>query len=233
MFGGRTQNNGNGVNVNTRLYTSYSDTAMITMGGWNMNLSIVFHPFKGVNGDGIRQYAQENIDCPKTSLTVDNATALIKGIDEQIIPAVNAKETKSVAVAMGSQDNRKTLTISTVDGDVFITLAVGVDDDGKAPETSIIKHKFNTKTYFKDYNPSTGGGEEVKVQSDFLNFVKKLKGIYGFAPVQQHASKYDNAVKNAYSSRNANNNVSSNGGGYQAQTESIGASDMSEFLPLN
>ena len=43
MFMGKTTNNNNGVNVNSALYSSYSDTCMVKISAWNTNLSIKFH----------------------------------------------------------------------------------------------------------------------------------------------------------------------------------------------
>ena len=96
MFNSRqTYNNGNTVNVNTRLYTSYSDTAMVVMGAWNSQLSLKVHPFKGLNADGVRQYAQDNTEIINTSITIDNAHALIEAIDNTFDAAVKERRISS------------------------------------------------------------------------------------------------------------------------------------------
>lgn len=235
MFMGRQFNNNNGVNVNTKLYTSYSDACMVTIGGWNTNLSVKFHPFKGVNADGVRQYAQDNSEVISTSLTVDNTTALLKGINDKINPAIEAKTEASVSVPMGNGENRKMLTVSTDGEKVSLSIAIHVDDNGIASAENVLTHSFNTKEYMTGYNPTNGSGETVTVNADYINFVKKLESIYDIAPVVPHAINYNNALKASFSNRQASNNQNTTGSAtssYDAPSTNY-TGDMADFLPFN
>ena len=144
MFNTRSFNNNN-VSVNTRLYTSHSDACAVTLGGWNTQISLKFAPFKGVNADGIRQYAQDSTETIMTSLTMDNTTALLEGINKKIIPAIEAKEETSVSISIGNNNNRKVLTVLTDGNDIFLRLTIGVSDAGIADGNNSITHKFNKK----------------------------------------------------------------------------------------
>lgn len=230
MFMGRSNNNGNGVNVNTTFYTSYSDTCMLKIGGWNQNLSIKFHPMKGTNADGIRQYAQDNTEIITTSLTVDNTSALLEGIKKEIEPAIEEKKSASVSIAMGNNENRKVMTLATDGNDITLSISVGVNDEGIASDT--LTHKFNKKEYMVGYDPSTGSGETVMSNADYDNFVEKLKDIYKLSAAIAHSIKYSEALKSSFSNRQANNNQNS-APAYQAPTSNYGGSEMGDFLPFS
>jgi threonine synthase len=230
---GKQNNNNNGVNVNTRLYTSYSDTCMLSLGAWNDKLSIKFHPMKGTNADGIRQYASDNSEIVNTSLTVENTGALLDGIEKTVNPAINDKQSASVSITMGINENRKVITVSTDGTDVFITAYVGVSNDGKADPTNSVTHKFNKKEYMVGYDPATGSGETVAANSDFENFVKKLKDIYVISAATAHSIKYSDAVRNSLGSRNFNNNNGGSQNDYSAPVNNFTGDDMSQFLPMS
>ena len=232
MFNSRqTYNNGNTVNVNTRLYTSYSDTAMVVMGAWNSQLSLKIHPFKGLNADGVRQYAQDNTEIINTSITIDNAHALIEAIDNTFDAAVKEKKEESVAIQIGNGENQKSLTLSTDGSDIYLVIAIGVDDNGVASEQNIIRHKFNKRSYVIRYDPTTGGGVEVLANSDYDSFVAKIRSIEDLSPTIAHSINYSNKLKQSYSSRNANQNNYSNN--YSAPTTNFTGGEMSDFLPMN
>lgn len=235
MFNGTQTNNGNGVNVNSRLYSSYSDTAMITLGGWNLQLSLKVHPFKGMNADGIRQYAKDNSEIITTSITPDNAGALLTGIKDVIRPALKDKTEGSVSISMGSNENKKVVTVSTDGNDVALTIAINVSSEGIASAENTITHKFNKKPYLMNYNPVNGSGTQVDTDSDFENFVKKVESIYDFAPVIAHSINYNNALKASFSSYQNNGggfHSQNNQGSYQAPSANFSGSEMS-FLPNN
>ena len=178
MFMSNRSNNGNGISVNTNLYTSCSDACMLQVGGWNDKLSVKFSPCTGVNEEGLRQYNRDSSAQIITSLTVDNAVALLEGLKKYINPAIEAKKDASVTVAIGNGDKRKALTIA-IKGDVMTaTIIVGVDDDGKPVEgSSSLTHTFNTRKIMKDYDSSTGKGTEEVVQADYLNFFERIRNI--------------------------------------------------------
>ena len=232
MFMGKNTNNSNNVNVNTNIYTSYSDTCMLKLGAWNLNLSIKFHPMKGLNSDGIRQYAQDNTEIISTSLTVDNTSALLEGIKTELEPAIEEKRTGSVSIAMGTNENRKVLTLKTDGKDVFISVAIGVNDQGIASENNILTHKFNKKEYMTGYDVTTGSGEIVSTNADFINFVEKLKDIYKLTATVSHSINYNNALKSSFSNKQAMGNTNTSSG-YSAPSTNYGGNDMGDFLPFN
>jgi hypothetical protein len=231
---GKSTNNSNGVNVNSALYTSYSDTCMVKISAWNTNLSIKFHPMKGVNADGIRQYAQDNTEIISTSLTVDNTSALLEGIKAELEPAIAEKRAGSVSVAMGAAENRKVLTVKTDGKDVFLCIAIGVNEQGVAGNNNVLTHTFNKKEYVVGYDPATGSGEVVTANADYDNFVEKLKDVYKLTAAVAHSINYSNALKSSFSSnrQNASNNVNTNSG-YSAPSSNYSGNDMGDFLPFN
>lgn len=233
MFAPQKPNNGNGVNVNTKLYDSYSDTCHLVVGGWNNSLSIKFHPFKGVDANGLRQYASDNNEIISTSLTVDNAIALKKGIDDEIKKALDEKKEASVSVTVGSNENKKIITISTDGTSVSISVAINVSENNTTTENNILTHVFNKKEYISSYNPATGSGQVVPVNSDFENFCKKLESIQLLSGAVPHSIKYSDAIKNSYN-KNGFSNQQNNGNTYNNYSAPVSTSnDMSDFLPFN
>ena len=233
MFQGRQTNNGSGVSVNTRLYTSYSDTCLVTLGGWNANLSLKFAPFKGVDANGLRQYAQDSTETVMTSLTVENTTALLEGIKDKILPALEAKTTASVSVTVGVNNNRKVISVLTDGESVQLKIYVNVSDTGIADGNNSVTHTFNKKEYMAGYDPTTGNGEVVNTNADFKNFINKLNDIYKFSGAEIHAVNYNNAIKASYgNNRQTYNNNSNVNTGYSAPTTNVTGSDMSSFLPF-
>lgn len=229
MFNNGRQNNGNGVNVNTRLYTSYSDTCMIALGAWNDKLSLKFHPMKGLNADGIRQYAQDNTEIVSTSLTVDNTTALLSGAKDVIQPALEKKEPASVSITMGADANRKVITLATNGDNITLSVIIGVAENGVADPNNSITHTFNKKEYMIGYDPSSGTGNTVSVNADYENFINKLNDVYKIDAAIPHATNYSNAIKNSFS----NKPVDNSGTSYSAPTNTYSGNNMADFLPFN
>ena len=232
MFMGKSNNLNNGINVNSALYVSYSDTCMLKVGAWNLQLSVKFHPVKGTNSEGLRQYATDKTEIVNTSLTVDNTTALLTGIKEKIMPAIEAKTEASVSVVMGDAANRKMLTIKTDGSDVFAVIAINVADNGTTSNENILSHKFNKKSYMTDYDPATGNCTEVVTHADFENFIKKLNDIYTLDAAVPHAIKYNNALKQSFGNNNANTQNYSNNNNATADTSTFAS--MDDFsIPFN
>ena len=226
MFNMRQNSQNNQLNVNTKLYSSFSDTCMITMGAWNLQLSLKFHPVKGTNPNtGLRQYATDNNEIINTSLSVANATALLKGIKDVIEPAIANKEVASFGIPISSGDNAKTLTISYDKSDISIAIAINLDADGKTTAENILSHKFPKKVYFEGYNPISGGGNQITVESDFEDFKKKLESIYDLAPATAHSIKYNNALVASFRNQNASNSQTNSMNNYQAPTTTGGSLD--------
>lgn len=238
MFMGNQNNNNSGVNVNTKLYTSYSDTAMIVLSAWNQQISVKVHPLKGVDGNGLRQYASDKTEIISTSLTLENATTLLEGVKEKLRPALESKGSNKVSVSMGDADNRKVLSLGVEGEDTYFEIAVNVSDDGKAEESNIIKHIFEKKSYMEGYDPVTGSGTMVTVNSGFENFIKKIEDVYNLSPSVAHSINYSNAVKQSFKNNrsfNNNNNGGNNGGnsGYSAPVMNMTPDAMNDFIPFN
>lgn len=227
MFNMRSNNSQNNqLNVNTKLLSLFSDTCMITIGAWNLQLSIKFHPVKGTNPNtGLRQYATDNNEIVNTSLSVANTTLLLKGIEKVIDPAIEEGKVASFGIPISSGDNAKTLTISYDGTDVSASIAINIDADGKTTEANILTHKFAKKVGYEGYNPISGGGNQIVVQSDFEEFKNKLKCIYELAPATAHSIKYNNALAASFRNNNASNNQTNNMSNYQAPTTTGGSLD--------
>lgn len=228
-------NNGSNVNTSTRLYSSYSDTCQFTVNAWNENISFRFAPCKGITEDGVRQYAQDRTEIIVTSLTQDNNTALIKGIEDKILPAIKDKKSANVSIVIGNNNNgtnnRKILKLDTDGEKVTLTLYLGVDDNGVSNGDNVT-HTFNKKSYVTDYDPKTGNGTEVVEQSDFINFYELLKNCRNLIPVIPHAINHNNAVKSSFRNNNNFNNNQNNGGynNQQQQAPTSNYNSLDDFI---
>jgi hypothetical protein len=235
MFGnGSYQNNNQKVNVNTPLYTSYSDTCLLRVSAWNKMMSIKLQPIKGVTQEGMRQYADNGSpETVTTSLTQDNVIALLEGIKKNIIPlmsdASNESQFNSVSVTMGAEANRKVMTIKFDNGDIYLSLASHTDEMGKVDPKNVVTHKFNKKSYFSTYDPTNGVSNETVTYSDFINFLKVLESYRELNGVVAHSISYEKEAKaNTFSRRPPQNNM--NQQQYSAPvTTYTGSPDASEF----
>ena len=68
FFGRQTRQE---ISLNTSFFTSYSETCLLQVGGWNRQLSISFKPCTGTDANGIRTYAEDKSQYIITSLTAD------------------------------------------------------------------------------------------------------------------------------------------------------------------
>ena len=231
MFGNGTftSNKTNGVNVNTRLTTLYADDSMVSIGAWNTNLSIKFHPATGKNADGLTQYAQDNNSIVNIVLTPDNVRVLIEGINNEIIPAIISKESKNVAVTTGSGNNLKILCVATENGEPYMYVAKNLMN-GITDDSNVTYHHFSTRTYLSNYSYKDGSNSEVKVNTGFKNFVKRLEGMERIIPEVSHSISYSTAVRNAVAS--SHQNTSSDTPKYEALVSNFDGSNSSEFLPF-
>lgn len=202
MFGNTSQNNVNTANVNTRTYSSFSDTAALTLTLWNDKISLKLSPLKGVNQDGLRQYSFEAKDSIITTLTVDNAITLLSGICTVLNPAIEKKEKKSIAVTVNADkaDTKKIIQLSTENGEVELSIHVNIAADGTVPVGNTLSHKFNMRTLNLDYDPTTGKGEVLTINSDYENFVKKIEDVLISGAIA-HSINYNNAVKSQYANK--------------------------------
>jgi hypothetical protein len=227
MFG-NNNGNGNGVNVNTAFYTSYSDTSLLSVGGWNRNLSLKIQPAVGKDANGLTQYASDKTSTITTSIREENALALLEGFTKYIKPAIENSQEAKVTIAMGTGDKKKALSIIYDGKDAYLELAVGLSENGTTSTENIIKHKFNKKSYMVGYNPQTGDGEEIQIEADLFNFMKKIEKAQDLVPTIAHSINYSNANKAVFKNSNNNQNDSDN---YSAPTNNF-SGDFDEFLPI-
>lgn len=227
---GNNFNNGNPISVNTRLYSSFSDTCSLSVGAWNEQLSIRFAPLKGVDANGLRQYAQDKTEIITTSLTVDNALAFSEGIEKVIIPALTNKTPADVSVSMGTGENKKILKLTTDGENITLTIYLGINDSNVATGDSI-SHTFNKREYITSYDPTSGAGNVENVNSDFFNFFNKIKAVKDLSPVVPHTINYSNALKSSFSKPNNNyNNFNKGNNGAFNQAPTSNYASIDDFL---
>lgn len=234
MFYAKSNNSRQEVNLNTIVYISYSDTAQVTVGAWNNQLSVKFKPCVGQDANGIRQYAEDRSQIVSTSITADNAICLIEGFDTLVLPAIlGEKSSGAASIVMGTPEQRKILTVGYENGNAYLSIAVSLDSNGKAGTE--IRHTFNKKAYLADYNPSVGGAAETIVESDLINFMDKVRSVKDLAPMTAHSIKYNEMNRSAFSGNSTvgstvnNTTTQAANSGYQAPVSTV--SDM-DFLPF-
>ena len=233
MFFGKSNFGGNNINVNTNgLFQSYSDTALVTVGAWNQQLSVKIRPAIGKDENGLTQYAQNKEQIINTSITQENAIVLVKAYEKEVAPAIENGTSAKVSISMGSEDNKKVLSIGYDGTDAYLEVAVAVAPNGIANENNIIKHKFNKKSGMKNYDPETGAGEEIVIEADLINFVEKLRKAQDLVATVAHSIKYNNAVGAAYSGKGGNQQQPQQNG-FNAPENQFNGSDMGDFLPFN
>lgn len=237
MFFGK--NNNITVNVNTQFFTSFSDVAMVTLSGWNKQLSLKVSPCVGKDASGVNQYAQDNNQQIITSITQDNANALYAGYSDVVKPKMEAGESAKVSISMGSDENRKVVSVG-YDAEAknsYLEIVWGVSSEGIASDDNVIKHVFKKKSYLKEYNSASGEGEEVLVEVELNRFMKIVEETYQLNPVIAHSINYQTATKAAYGN-NKNSNLNSNNptpsqSGYTAPTSTYSGSEMGDFIPFS
>lgn len=233
MFFRGSNNNNNAVNVNTAFYTSYSDTAMVRLGGWNQQLSLKIHPFTGKDAEGVNQYAQDQSQIIVTSITQDNAKILETGFDDYIAESIKKHTaSKKISISVGANEKRKIISIYYDGTDAYLEVVTGVSDEGIASDSNVLKHKFNKRSCLIDYDYTNGGGVEQVVETEFLNFMDKIKSAKDLTPVIPHAINYSNALKNSFKGKgNYQNNSVADNSQYSAPVTS-NLSDNMDFLPF-
>lgn len=246
MFGRNSNQNNNGVNVNTTFKTFFSDESSLTIGAWNGQISIRMIPCTGTDSNGMRQYDQNRR--ANTALYPEKADALKKGIDTIIIPTLKrvsegeAIETPvSVSVSMGSNDKKNVLSVELgkdQNGNikVFLRLYQMIREDNSTGEENIYTYKFGENSYVTNYDYRTGKyTSENSVQSEFDVFYDILSHAVDILPINAHGVKYINQLGSKISaaySGNSGSSASNNTPVYEAPISSfIGSEDMG--LPFN
>ena len=228
----RSNNSRQEINLNTSLYTSYSETAQLNAGAWNKQLSINLKPCVGKDANGLRQYAEDRSQIISTSITPENAIALITGFEKEVLPAINGvKDNGSVSIVISADngDARKILTVGYEDGIAYLSIAIGINETGVA--SNVIKHTFNKRQYLTNYVSNTGSAEEVVVETDLINFMNKVYAVKDLSPIIAHSVKYNDMVKAAYQRTNQNYQNSTPQQNFQANTTNVNS--MEDFLPFD
>lgn len=207
MFNDQRQNNYNNAqkqNVYTRVFSSYSDTCHFYAVAWNDSISLRFLPKVGTDDRGLTVYADQNApESKKTALVNANAKTLYLAIKKEILPALENKTAKSVAVFIGSAaSEKKSITIATDGTNITITYAAGLDDANRATDNNMITHKFNSRSVGIDYSPETGNGVMEEIPSEFYGFLDILSKVYEVS-LMMHAVNY--AGKSSQAATTSNN----------------------------
>ena len=234
MFTGRQTTTGNNININTRVYTSYSDTALVSVTAWNDKISIKMQPCVGKDVNGIRQYATENNQIITTSLTADNAISLLDGVDTKLIPDIKEGKESSVSVSMGMGENKKVLTLKYDGNDTYLIIHTGVNENGITDSDHVLTHKFNKRSWMSNYDYNNGTGDETECSSDFLNFISRIRDSHLLSGIIAHSIRYEESLRSMFGSRQGqNNNRYVDNNSYQAPTNNFNGTDMGDFLPFN
>lgn len=210
MFGNGNTTRENGVNVNTRFYSSFGDTACLLISGWNQYISIRIMPKKGVDANGLVQYDRDHVGI--TSISLDNAAALYEGIEKVILPEVKKlqdgnKDINDVSVSIRMGDKKTNVLSVEIHRDendvpsIYLSFYQRVNENGIADPNFTYSHKFITTEFYKDYNPMSGDQSVAYSQTDFLNFVEVLKNRKALMLMDAHATKYETDNRNAWSAR--------------------------------
>lgn len=236
MFGNTgtfTTNKTNSINVNTRLSTSYSDESMLSIGAWNSNLSLKFHPATGKTAEGLTQYSQDNTSIVNVIITPDNCKALLEGIKTSIIPAISTKESATVAIKTGNGDTTKILCVGTNNGTPYVYVAKNLMN-GIADDSNVVMHTFPKRSYLTNYSYKTGEGTEVIINTGFMNFIKRLEGIDRIVPDVSHSISYSTAIRSAMANRGTSSfNQSNSDNKYEAPVNTFDGMSADEFLPFS
>lgn len=214
MFG-RQQTTFNDVNVNTQFKTFFGDNASLSIGGWNTQISIKMSPCIGTNPDGGRKYdSQRRVS---TAIVPEKALALKTGIERYIYQAIsdNRKESISVAISMGSDNNRSIIKIAyeLKDSKPVITLYLynPINDDNTCSNDSVLSYTFGTSVYAINYDNTTGEiEEELESESEFEIFYTILARCVSLYGLEAHADKHVSAVSKSYNKTPDNSIIGTN-----------------------
>ena len=218
---GSNNNSNNTRNVTTKIKTFYGDTASLQLSYWNENLSIKINPLINVDASGLRQYDYNRR--VSTAFTPEKAEAMCKKIKKKIISKIEEvedggtlDEVINVGVSVGTKSSAVFVKYAKDENDipsVYLVVYTNIGEDGKAPKEGIYTYKFNKTEIMDSYDPETGEGNKVIVESEFMFFFKKLDTLSDMVATTAHSITLDNDYKNSYNNNN-NSYGNNNHGGY-------------------
>lgn len=221
-------NNNNRRSVSTNIKTLYGDTASMSLSYWNDMISIKMNPCTGTNADGVRQYDRNRSF--STALSIQKSKALVDLIEENILPLIKSvsegnklEHPVNVAVQCGAKKAMVIIQYSNDDrGKPFVCLYgyTSSNDDGTCEQQNMYAYKFGKTNVIKNYNPNTGEGDVVQVESEFEFFYNVLKNQANAFGAASHSNSYftswsnggDNGNHGNVPSNYGNNFPTSNGG---------------------
>ena len=226
-------NNNNRRSVSTNIKTLYGDTASMSLSYWNDMISIKMNPCTGTNADGIRQYDRNRSF--STALSIQKSKALVDLIEENILPLIKSvsegnklEHPVNVAVQCGAKKAMVIIQYSNDDrGKPFVCLYgyTSSNDDGTCEQQNMYAYKFGKTSVIKNYNPNTGEGDVVQVESEFEFFYNTLKNLDNAFGASSHSNSYFTSWSNGGDNGNHGNAPSNYGNNFP--TSNGGNSDMS------
>ena len=226
-------NNNNRRSVSTNIKTLYGDTASMSLSYWNDMISIKLNPCTGTNADGIRQYDRNRSF--STALSIQKSKALVDLIEENILPLIKSvsegnklERPVNVAVQCGAKKAMVIIQYSNDDrGKPFVCLYgyTSSNDDGTCEQQNMYAYKFGKTSVIKNYNPNTGEGDVVQVESEFEFFYNTLKNLDNAFGASSHSNSYFTSWSNGGDNGNHGNAPSNYGNNFP--TSNGGNSDMS------
>ena len=226
-------NNNNRRSVSTNIKTLYGDTASMSLSYWNDMISIKLNPCTGTNADGIRQYDRNRSF--STALSIQKSKALVDLIEENIMPLIKSvsegnklEHPVNVAVQCGAKKAMVIIQYSNDDrGKPFVCLYgyTSSNDDGTCEQQNMYAYKFGKTSVIKNYNPNTGEGDVVQVESEFEFFYNTLKNLDNAFGAASHSNSYFTSWSNGGDNVNHGNAPSNYGNNFP--TSNGGNSDMS------
>lgn len=226
-------NNNNRRSVSTNIKTLYGDTASMSLSYWNDMISIKMNPCTGTNADGVRQYDRNRSF--STALSIQKSKALVDLIEENILPLIKSvsegnklEHPVNVAVQCGVKKAMVIIQYSNDDrGKPFVCLYgyTSSNDDGTCEQQNMYSYKFGKTNVIKNYNPNTGEGDVVQVESEFEFFYNVLKNQASAFGAASHSNSYFTSWSNGGDNGNHGNAPSNYGNNFP--TSNGGNSDTS------
>ena len=235
-------NNNNRRSVSTNIKTLYGDTASMSLSYWNDMISIKMNPCTGTNADGVRQYDRNRSF--STALSIQKSKALVDLLEENILPEIKKvaeggklEAPVNVAVQCGSKKAMVIIQYNNDDrGKPFVCLYgyTSSNDDGTCDQQNMYAYKFGKTNVIKNYNPNTGEGDTVQVESEFEFFYNVLKNQASAFGAASHSTNYFTSWSNGMGNDgNSNGNAPSNlGNNFPGSNSNSGGAFGNDDMPF-